>query len=47
MQLHGIGSAISCEDSVTLDYLLRVSGSKIRVCDFSNLFPFITVEGKR
>ena len=34
-------------DSVTLDYLLRVSDSKIRICDFSNLFPLITGEGKR
>ena len=43
----GVDSAISYADSVTLDSLLRVSGSKIRIYDFSKLFPLITGEGKR
>jgi hypothetical protein len=45
--IQGIESSISCADSVTLDSLLRVSGSKIRIYDFSKLFPLITGEGKR
>ena len=46
-EIYGIESTTSCADSVTMDYLLRVSDSKIWICDFSNLFPLIIGEGKR
>ena len=40
----GLRLTISCADSVTLDYLLRVSDFKIWIGYFSNLFPLFTGE---
>ena len=46
-EIYGIESTTSCADSVTMDYLLRVSDSNIWIFYFSNLNPPITGEGKR